>query len=514
MLWIGLLGFVVDWRGAAIISAAISLGGWVVWWRTQPKTPLSTRSLSGWERGAVIVILILAGLILFNAIYWPFGIADAVTIYATFGKQIAQTGRLPTGTLYETYPMLVPLMYAFTHQAAGWINEYLAASIPALLSLDIIGVAYLLGTELYNRKVGITAALLIALAPMFTHWASVGYVDLPAGFFYGLAAVFLLRLERTQAWSDALLMGIMSGLAAWTKNSGLLILPTFGLWIGYRLVTRQTISVRLYAISVAAFAAVAGPWYARNLILAGVIIPPTGWISQAQRTLANLFPYIVDTRYGLVGWVFTLGILWIGWKVVRAEDRAASRFLLIFFLPFFAIWWALFSYDGRFLLVLTAFVAVIGAYLVQELVQRIPARFAMVLAIGVLILSLFAASAAVDFKFDILRHPLMSDAAKHELRLGTDRYQMALYLRTLPTGAHVWTQDLMLPYQADGIVMTVGEWPTAAQLANYEYWVLSPNDLKSNTCTAAPLHVQGEYTLYRVSDILQSGHWVCTFGPQ
>src|SRR5262249_30979599 len=142
--------------------------------------------------------------------------------------------RLPQGQLYETYPMLVPLSYAFTHQAAGWIDEYLAELIPALLSVGVIGAAYLLGRELFNRSTGLIAALLIAMTPTFAQWASAGYVDLPCGFFYGMSAVFLARHDRTRSWPDALLAGVMAGLAAWTKNSGLLIVLSIGGWIVYR----------------------------------------------------------------------------------------------------------------------------------------------------------------------------------------------------------------------------------------------------------------------------------------
>src|SRR5258706_894216 len=98
--------------------------------------------------------------------------------------------------------MLIAWAYAITHQASGWTNEYLAALIPALLSIGVIGAAYQLGRDLYDQATGRIAALLIALTPMFTHWASTGYVDLPTGFFYGLAGVYLVRLNRSEKWSD------------------------------------------------------------------------------------------------------------------------------------------------------------------------------------------------------------------------------------------------------------------------------------------------------------------------
>ncbi len=510
LLWIGLIGLHIDWRLAAGVCAVIGGVGWLL---PSPPAPLSTKAA---ERprdilalAAVGLIGVIVVLILFNAAYWPFGIDDAVTIYATFGKQIAQTGQLPRGSLYELYPMLVPISYAFTHQAAGWIDEHLAALIPAILSVGLIGVAYLLGRELYNRTVGLIAALLIALTPQFTHWASSGYVDLPAGFFYGLAAFFILQLDA--GWSNALLAGIMAGLSAWTKNSGLLIGLSIAAWVVYRAWLarrdpRRAITLKQVGLIAAGFVAVAGPWYVRNLSLSGALMPPTGWTWKAEPTLANLLPYIADNRYFVIGWLFTAGLAFTIWQVLRplsGDDHPANpaRFLLVFYLPFFVIWWVLFSYDGRFLLVLTPFIAVMGAHLVQAIVQRVRlprsriVRWAAILLVG--LAALPAASAAVDFKAELLRRPFMSEADKHRLRLGADRYDMALALRTLPAGSRVWTQDLLLPYQADGVHMTVGGWPTASNLSGFDYWVLSPGEtLPDWFGPATPERTQGGYRLY------------------
>jgi hypothetical protein len=74
---------------------------------------------------------------------------------------------------------------------------------------------------------------------------------------------------------------------------------------------------------------------------------------------------------------------------------------------------------------------------------------------------------------------------------------MALTLRTLPAGSRVWTQDLLLPYQADGVQMTVGGWPTASHLDDFDYWVLSPGEtLPDWFGPATPEHTQGGYRLY------------------
>jgi hypothetical protein len=507
MLWLGLFGIRLDWRLAALLCLFVALAGWIVWWRSAvvpaPTTPAPPDFLSCVIAG---ILVIIAGLILFNALYWPFSIDDSVAIYAWYGKQIALSGQLPRGDLYETYPMAIPLLYAFTHQAAGWIDEYLARLIPALFAVGVPGAAYLLGSALHDRQTGLIAALLIALAPLYSHWASTGYVDLPTGFFFGLTAFFLVRWSTGYRWRDALLTGFMAGMAAWIKNSGLLIVISLGAWLIYRALVdqlnRKTI-LRQGALIAFGFLIVAGPWYLRNLSLAGFLVPPTGWTSQAQRTLANLFYYLTETRYWIGRPIFTLGIGLALWQAFRAYRRESAAVLLtVFFLPFFVIWWALFSYDGRFLFALTSIVAVMGARLIAPLarrafaIKRARARLAVTLALAALALP--AAVYAVDFKNELLRHPFMSDAEKHRVVLG-DRYAMALYLQTLPKESRVLSGDNLLPYHADGVQVMVGGAPSAAALKPYNYWVLNPGQsLPDWYGPAEPLHAEGGFRLYQV----------------
>jgi hypothetical protein len=514
MLWPGLLGLPVDWRIAALIAAPLALAGWIIWRRGQPRATHAQGHTAGARDPLRLiawgVVIVICALIVFNAAYWPFSIDDSLSIYAWFGKHIARSGALPVGDLYETYPMAVPLLYAFSHQAAGWIDEGLARLIPALFAVGSIGAAYALGSALYDSGVGRLAALLMALAPMVTHWASTGYVDLPAGFGFGMSAVFLARLARSGGWRDALLAGLLAGLAAWIKNSGLLIVPSLALWLAYRWtiggeplrrVAGQGLLIGL------GFAAVAGPWYARNLIMAGTLVPPTGWTWLAERTLANLFPYLVDSRYGLIGVAFTAGIVLTLWRALRTRGRAlAPALLVILYAPFFAAWWTFVSYDGRFLLALTPLVAVMGASALrmagawQEgiLGERWRAAIRAGIAVVIVALALPAASAALDFKGELLRDPFMPLEARHHLVLG-DRYVMARRLTALPSGSRVWVSDVLLPYHADGVSVTVGGWPAPEQIAAYDYWVLNPGEtLPAWFGDETPIAEAGGFRLYRV----------------
>jgi hypothetical protein len=93
-----------------------------------------------------------------------------------------------------------------------------------------------------------------------------------------------------------------------------------------------------------------------------------------------------------------------------------------------------------------------------------------------IVLAAYPAFVALDFKTHLIRNPVPSDADKHRIVLG-DRYDMALALRALPAGSKIRTADLLLPYHADGMRVTVGgAVSTPADLSPYDYWVVMPGE--------------------------------------
>ena len=446
--------------------------------------------------GAVVVPVVMGALILFNAGYLPFGDQDAIAIYGRLGRWVYLNRTLPVGEgLFEAYPMLVPLSYTYTHLLAESQNEYLARLAPAALSVGAMAAAYALGRALYSLRTGVAAAALLALTPTYTRWASAGYADLPAAFFFTMSALFAWRLYESGRARDAALAGIVAGLAMWTKNGALTLAASLPLWIAYtRLHARcwpgdasgQPVAPRCAALALGAAALTAGPWYARNLLLFGVIVPPTGWAWLAQRTLANLVPFAAyPEAYFAPGLVFLAGIAaCLGWAA-RGDARAAM--LLIFAAPFFAVWWALFSYETRFLLMILPLVAVMGGRALDAAMARIQLHISAELpgsypasmglqwaALALLVaLALPAASKAVMHKDDFLRNPLMDNAARHRLQTGP-AFAVSAYLNDhAPAGARVLSTVLYVDYYADPDFEVVYN-PPARE--GYDYWVLAPGE--------------------------------------
>jgi 4-amino-4-deoxy-L-arabinose transferase-like glycosyltransferase len=421
MFWLSLVGII--WQVALILlsTAVLLLPGWRLRRHLHLLTLPSTWTAYEW--GALIAVLAVAAAVLFNAVYWPFSRTDAVDIYhAQALEMTASRALLPlTGadSLYRAYPMGIQLGYTFAYLLAGWSNEYLARLIPALLSLGCLPAVYVLGRMIGGRTAALLAMLLLALTPTFGRWASAGYVDLPMAFFYSLSVIFCYRLAASHGWQDALLAGMMMGLAAWTKNAALVGIGLMGVWLVGLWVLRR-IDIRLVIISLAACAFVAAPWYVRNLIGAGFLMPATAWVDQAEPTLDSLLILVTHPEiFGIPGAI--LLISWAKMTLDAARQRTVQAILLVWFtVPFFAVWWLFASYDPRFLLLFLPLLTVIGGVTLAQFLPRLPQRrwMRIVTAAVVGALTLYSMWISIEFKDNILRDPFMDDAAKQQIVAG------------------------------------------------------------------------------------------------
>lgn len=417
--WVGMAGVALTFWTIAVPLLILIAVGIALWLRAggRPALPRLDRpaSLAGWA--ALLIALITGGAALFNALYLPFKTDDALGIYQPQAQMIYQTGALIplTGadSLYRAYPMLVPFNYAFAYFASGWENEYAAKLIPTLLALSGLIAVYELARLMASARAGWLAVALLALTPAFARWASSGYVDLPMAAYYALAALFCLRAMRGDGRA-ALLSAVWIGLAAWTKNAALI---GVGLWGAALAVGWLTGRIRLRTLLTAGViaAVIAGPWYLRNLIGAGFLMPDTAWTEQAERTLDTLLVYVtLPDNFGLTGAVIVVAVAWALLRLVRGRptERPDLVVVLGFTLPFFAAWWLFVSYDPRFVLLFTPILCALAGWFLDASIPTLPRTASRALAVAGMIAALYIAFISVDYKDETLRDPFMSHAAK------------------------------------------------------------------------------------------------------
>jgi hypothetical protein len=440
----------------------------------------------------VAALMVATGLIvvgiLVNATYWPFSDWDALVIYAPFAKHIFEHGTLPADSVYAGYPMLLPLAFAYTHWVTGMASEHWARLVPALTAIGGIAGAALFAREAGGRKAAWFAAGITSLTPLYGRWAGSGYTDVTVGFYVVMCSFFAWRYQRTAAWRDAVLTGLFAGCALWTKNDGLTLLVSLTLLVFFPLSEppgagrsrRWRLRVRAGLWMGIPMLLVAAPWYARNVIRLGTLIPPTIWLNHAQPSLANAAIFIrPHAELGVPGWLFFASILFSVGMTVAGNWRKSSVWfvLLAFVIPFFLAWWALASYDVRFLVTLVPSLSVLAAVTLNEVLAHLRRATTRQLraiaswsgAILVLLLIPSALGKTVKHADVILNSPSMNESEKHRILLG-GIFDIAEAINGLPRGSNVIGVPQMALYHID----TARLGRVSLELSDRPPWDLAP----------------------------------------
>jgi hypothetical protein len=163
---------------------------------------------------------------------WPHGDWDAWGIWNLHARFLYRGGAQWTNFLSEhlswahrDYPLLLPACVMRSWVFAG--GETVAGPIWVAF-VFMAGTALLLfsGLALLSGKLCASLATIVLVAtPFFMGHAAAQYADVPLGFFY-LATVVLFCLAGRAREAPGLLAlaGLACGMAAWTKNEGLLFM--------------------------------------------------------------------------------------------------------------------------------------------------------------------------------------------------------------------------------------------------------------------------------------------------
>jgi hypothetical protein len=190
-----------------------------------------------WTRAAPLAALavFLAGATTFalQSACWPHGDWDASAVWnlhACFlyrgGAQWSSLFSKPLGWSHPDYPLLLPVSVMRSWVFAG--GETVAGPI-LVAFVFMAGISLLLfsGLALLRGKLSASlATIVLAGAPVFMERAAQQYADVPLAFFYLATLVLLCLADRAAEGRHGLLVlaGLACGMAAWTKNEGLLFM--------------------------------------------------------------------------------------------------------------------------------------------------------------------------------------------------------------------------------------------------------------------------------------------------
>lgn len=368
---------------------------------------------------------------------------------------------------------------------------YVGRLLSTLTDTGITVLIAVVGTKLWNKKVGLIAGVLYALA-VFPIQNSHFYIVDPQLSWWILLTFWILTREGKVSARTFLAAGITSGLAAATKFSGIV---TFGLPILWMLLNRaQFVALPKRNVVVAIFAVFGGGILAFFITQPYALLDSLNYIAHvrdqvAMNSDASVFPYTIqfihstaylDPLYGILSWglgtplaitsLLGLGLILIG---MRKKRNLPIMLLITFFTVYFLIFGRSAVKYMRYYLPLYPFF-ILGAGVALEKLLQFTQRFQTTLRASIIALTALL----------LLIWPVMYLTAilGPHTRVQTSDW----IIRTLPSGSTLLTElwDDELPfnnngrYKSEQLDMYATESPAKQatlekQLSNGDYLILS-----------------------------------------
>lgn len=103
------------------------------------------------------------------------------------------------------------------------IFYFLARLVAASMGTATVGLTYLIGKRLFDRRVGLLAALFLAVSPLHVDQSHYALLDVPLTFWVALSFYFSILVMESGRLRHYLLAGLLAGFSASTKYNGALV---------------------------------------------------------------------------------------------------------------------------------------------------------------------------------------------------------------------------------------------------------------------------------------------------
>lgn len=249
-------------------------------------------------------------------------------------------------SVFRAHPLLLQTLLGGWFELAG-ASELSARLFMALIfGVGSIILTFMLGSKLYGYRVGILAAALLAVLPYHVAVSRQILLDSPLAFLTLLTLWFAAHAEEDQQGRWVVFAGLAAGLAAASKEVGVLLLPMLA---GMLLVSGRwrQIPVRRLILGALLFALLTLPYPLSRLLFA----PENGsaylfW--QISREPNHDAMYLLEVLGSFSGIVFVL-LAFSGLALMISGERGQRRSLILLWIAvyfsFFQIWpTKLFSY--------------------------------------------------------------------------------------------------------------------------------------------------------------------------
>ena len=117
----------------------------------------------------------------------------------------------------------------FNGDGFSYNTYFVTKSASALMGALTCVLTFLIGKELYDRRVGIVAAFILSLTPVFLAHTQIAAIDAPIVFFFTLTLFLFIMALRRNSMPYYAASAISLGLLVSTKFNGILIIPVMAI---------------------------------------------------------------------------------------------------------------------------------------------------------------------------------------------------------------------------------------------------------------------------------------------
>jgi 4-amino-4-deoxy-L-arabinose transferase-like glycosyltransferase len=191
---------------------------------------------------------------------WGLGVVGFNSDEAVYAGQAAALAGDPEYAkffaIFRAHPLLVQFILSIVFHFG--VSDVAARAVSVAFGVAAIPLIYLLGRELFSRRVGVLAALTLAILPYHITVTRQVLLDGPETTLFLASMLLLARYVRTQRAGYLYVSAIAAGLTFLAKETAILVIPVVGAFV------LMTPSVKLgwrrVAIALVSFAVAVSPY--------------------------------------------------------------------------------------------------------------------------------------------------------------------------------------------------------------------------------------------------------------
>ena len=199
---------------------------------------------------------------------------------------------------HPDYPLLIPLNITRIWRYLGLEAPIAPISIAFLFTFSTVALLGSSISYIHDHRHGILASLVLLGISAYFQLGSAQYADVPLGFFILATLILFFVKDKLPERSLQIIFmaGIMAGLAAWTKNEGLLFILCV---VIVHLITSVLITgLKTYKFEAAAFISGILPSLLFIIYFKYQLAPPSSLLSGVQLTIER---FTDSSRYLIIG---------------------------------------------------------------------------------------------------------------------------------------------------------------------------------------------------------------------